>query len=191
MGKTVRVTKQVTVDGLVVPGPELPARVEQIQLLRGHAELRGVGQPEDKFRFGPSHGRAVFGGDFVERIKHEVGLDLEVISGSEEARLVHLAVVRRIPLGNRTWLLADLGGGSVEVSLVDQYGTYWSESHTMGSVRLLEELTEAGADPGETVVTYCQVGLRASVTYMIARMLDYETRFFDGSWRPGDFEKLK
>ncbi|MFH1762766.1 MAG: rhodanese-like domain-containing protein, partial [Gemmatimonadota bacterium] len=41
----------------------------------------------------------------------------------------------------------------------------------------------AGADPGDTVVTYCQVGLRASVTYMIARMLGYETRFFDGSWR--------
>jgi exopolyphosphatase/guanosine-5'-triphosphate,3'-diphosphate pyrophosphatase len=85
---------------------------------------------------------------FVARILDESGLHLEIISGSEEARLVHLAVAKRIPLGNRTWLLVDLGGGSVEVSLVDQNGTYWSESHTMGSVRLLEELTEAGADPG-------------------------------------------
>lgn len=85
---------------------------------------------------------------FVGRVLDESGLRLEAISGSEEARLVHLAVARRIPLGNRTWLLVDLGGGSVEVSLVDQNGTYWSESHTMGSVRLLEELTEAGADPG-------------------------------------------
>jgi thiosulfate/3-mercaptopyruvate sulfurtransferase len=40
----------------------------------------------------------------------------------------------------------------------------------------------AGADPGDTVVTYCQAGLRASVTYMIARMLGYDTRIFDGSW---------
>jgi exopolyphosphatase/guanosine-5'-triphosphate,3'-diphosphate pyrophosphatase len=85
---------------------------------------------------------------FIARVLDESGLRLEAISGSEEARLVHLAVARRIPLGNRTWLLVDLGGGSVEVSLVDQNGTYWSESHTMGSVRLLEELTEAGADPG-------------------------------------------
>jgi exopolyphosphatase/guanosine-5'-triphosphate,3'-diphosphate pyrophosphatase len=85
---------------------------------------------------------------FVARVLDESGLRLEVISGSEEARLVHLAVSRKIPLGNRTWLLVDLGGGSVEVSLVDQNGTYWSESHTMGSVRLLEELTGAGADPG-------------------------------------------
>ena len=85
---------------------------------------------------------------FIARVLDESGLRLEAISGSEEARLVHLAVARRVPLGNRTWLLVDLGGGSVEVSLVDQNGTYWSESHTMGSVRLLEELTEAGTDPG-------------------------------------------
>jgi len=86
--------------------------------------------------------------EFIARILDETGLRIEAISGSEEARLVHLAVARRVPLGNRMWLLADLGGGSVEVSLVDQHGTYWSESHTMGSVRLLEELTEAGTDPG-------------------------------------------
>ena len=88
------------------------------------------------------------GDEFVKRIKNEAGLKLEVISGSEEARLVHTAVATRIPLGDRKWLLVDLGGGSVEVSLVDQTGSYWSESHTMGSVRLLEELTGAGADPG-------------------------------------------
>jgi exopolyphosphatase/guanosine-5'-triphosphate,3'-diphosphate pyrophosphatase len=85
---------------------------------------------------------------FIARIREESGLELETISGREEARLVHLAVAARVPLGSRKWLLVDLGGGSVEVSLVDEHGAYWSESHTMGSVRLLEELTEAGADPG-------------------------------------------
>jgi exopolyphosphatase/guanosine-5'-triphosphate,3'-diphosphate pyrophosphatase len=85
---------------------------------------------------------------FIERIARETGLRFEVISGSEEARLVHTAVTRVLPLGSRSWLLVDLGGGSVEVSLVDQHGSHWSESHTMGSVRLLEELTEAGAAPG-------------------------------------------
>jgi exopolyphosphatase/guanosine-5'-triphosphate,3'-diphosphate pyrophosphatase len=88
------------------------------------------------------------GDEFVERVAAECGIELDVISGSEEARLVHRAVASRIALGTRHWLLVDLGGGSVEVSLVDQGGTVWSESHTMGSVRLLEELTEAGADPG-------------------------------------------
>jgi len=44
---------------------------------------------------------------------------------------VHLAVANRLPLGRRRWLLVDLGGGSVEVSLVDRGGAIWSESHTM------------------------------------------------------------
>lgn len=108
-------------------------------------------------KYGVAHARAVAtsavressnGDEFVDRVHRECGIELEVISGSEEARLVHLAVSRHVALGTRRWLLVDLGGGSVEVSVVDQNGTFWSESHTMGSVRLLEELTIAGGDPG-------------------------------------------
>lgn len=85
---------------------------------------------------------------FVARVRDEAGLEIEVIGGPEEARLVYLAVAGAMPLGRECWLLADLGGGSVEVSLVDDAGIRWSESHTMGSVRLLEELAGAGEEPG-------------------------------------------
>jgi exopolyphosphatase / guanosine-5'-triphosphate,3'-diphosphate pyrophosphatase len=85
---------------------------------------------------------------FVERVRDQVGLELEVISGSEEARLVHAAVRRAVPLAGGEWIVVDVGGGSVEVLLVDDAGIRWSESHTMGSVRLLEELSEAGEEPG-------------------------------------------
>ena len=88
------------------------------------------------------------GAEFVERVRAEAGIELEAITGGEEARLVHQAVRAQHPLGERRWLLMDLGGGSVEVSLVDGSGTLWSESHTMGSVRLLEELAVSGEEPG-------------------------------------------
>lgn len=84
----------------------------------------------------------------LERIAREAEIDLEVITGTEEARLVHTAVASRVDLGGGQWILADLGGGSVEVSLVDDAGVLWSESHTMGSVRLLEELSDSEHDPG-------------------------------------------
>jgi exopolyphosphatase / guanosine-5'-triphosphate,3'-diphosphate pyrophosphatase len=87
------------------------------------------------------------GMELVERLREDTGIELEMISGSEEARLVHLAVASRVDLTRGQWILADLGGGSVEVSLVDDMGMLWSESHTMGSVRLLEELSEAQTDP--------------------------------------------
>lgn len=88
------------------------------------------------------------GEEFLARLQRETGIELEVIGGSDEARLVYLAVRRLVPLAGREWILVDLGGGSVEVSLVDDAGILWSESHTMGSVRLLEELSEVGQEPG-------------------------------------------
>ncbi|HCK90564.1 MAG TPA: sulfurtransferase, partial [Gemmatimonadetes bacterium] len=39
------------------------------------------------------------------------------------------------------------------------------------------------AEEGDTVVAYCMVGWRASFTYFAARLLGYETKFYDGSWR--------
>jgi exopolyphosphatase / guanosine-5'-triphosphate,3'-diphosphate pyrophosphatase len=88
------------------------------------------------------------GEEFLARVRGEAGIELEVITGSEEARLVYLAVRHRVPFGDDAWMSVDLGGGSVEVSLVDATGILWSESHVMGSVRLLEELSVAGEEPG-------------------------------------------
>ncbi len=85
---------------------------------------------------------------FIERVRAATGIEIEIITGAEEVRLVHQAVRSRIPLGEDRWILVDLGGGSVEVSLVDDRDVHWSVSHGMGSVRLLEELQVAGDEPG-------------------------------------------
>ena len=80
---------------------------------------------------------------FLDRVRTEAGIDLEPISGAEEARLIHLAVRRRVDLSRGRWILVDLGGGSVEVSLVSDAGILWSESYRIGTVRLLETLATA------------------------------------------------
>ncbi len=41
----------------------------------------------------------------------------------------------------------------------------------------------AGAEPGETVVTYCHIGQQASLLYLAARRLGYEARMYDGSFQ--------
>jgi exopolyphosphatase/guanosine-5'-triphosphate,3'-diphosphate pyrophosphatase len=88
------------------------------------------------------------GSEFVARVFEESGISVETITGTEEARLVWLAVSSRLRLADEKWILVDLGGGSVEVSLVDNSGTIWSQSHTMGSVRLLTELSGVADTPG-------------------------------------------
>ncbi|HPR64464.1 MAG TPA: Ppx/GppA phosphatase family protein [Thermoanaerobaculia bacterium] len=86
------------------------------------------------------------GAEFCERVHEELGWSIDIISGSEEARLAHLAIASVISLGQARWFHADLGGGSVEVSVMDGTGIHWSESHTMGSVRLLEVLADPNDD---------------------------------------------
>jgi thiosulfate/3-mercaptopyruvate sulfurtransferase len=41
----------------------------------------------------------------------------------------------------------------------------------------------AGAEPGDTIVSYCQIGMRASYNYLIARHLGYDVKFYDQSWQ--------
>jgi exopolyphosphatase/guanosine-5'-triphosphate,3'-diphosphate pyrophosphatase len=112
---------------------------------------------------------------FLRRVHKEAGLKLEVISGSEEARLVHRAVRQRVDLSRGRWLLADLGGGSVEVTLADASGVFWTESHTMGSVRLLEELQEGGGAPGrfQRLLTEYVETLRLSSAFLEAPIAGY------------------
>lgn len=54
-------------------------------------------------------------------------------------------------------------------------------SRFLGDEQLRARLTAAGASPGKPVVSYCMVGLRASVVYFVARHLGLDARLYDGS----------
>jgi exopolyphosphatase / guanosine-5'-triphosphate,3'-diphosphate pyrophosphatase len=77
------------------------------------------------------------GSEVRRRIADACGLEVEAITGSEEARLVWLAVRTRLPQTNRRWYLADLGGGSLEIVRSEGDRIGWSESYPIGTVRLL------------------------------------------------------
>ncbi len=87
--------------------------------------------------------------DFVRQVREASGLRLEVIAGSEEIRLVHAAVRRHLALGKDTWVLVELGGGSVEIALADESRVSWSETHAMGAVRLMEMFVRGNSEPKE------------------------------------------
>jgi exopolyphosphatase / guanosine-5'-triphosphate,3'-diphosphate pyrophosphatase len=91
------------------------------------------------------------GAELVERVWRECGIRIETITGAEEAHLVWLAVRGRIDFGDSEWVLVDLGGGSVEISLVAGEEVRWSESHPLGTVRLLEELGDLTAESPDRV----------------------------------------
>jgi exopolyphosphatase / guanosine-5'-triphosphate,3'-diphosphate pyrophosphatase len=81
--------------------------------------------------------------ELLERVRG-VGIELEAIDGTEEARLVKLAVAHKIPLGQKRALLCDLGGGSLELTEVNHDEVRYSTSLRIGTVRMLESFLENG-----------------------------------------------
>jgi len=81
----------------------------------------------------------------IHRIARATGIELNAIGAEEEARLVYLAVASRVDLKDKRALLIDIGGGSVEIVVVDKEQIVATDSFRMGAVRLLEELSDSKA----------------------------------------------
>jgi len=79
---------------------------------------------------------------FVEWVKSETGWNVEVISGLEEGRLIHLGVVSNERGARGKCLMIDLGGGSCEVTLSDQGRIREMVSLPLGAVRLQQEFLQ-------------------------------------------------
>lgn len=75
--------------------------------------------------------------EIVERVREETGLELEVLSGREEARLICLGVLARRPRNARS-LVLDVGGGSTEIGLGLGREPESLHSVAIGAVRLSE-----------------------------------------------------
>ena len=103
--------------------------------------------------------RAVNGRRFVERVRQETGIALEIISPEEEARLAMLGCHRLLEPGDGPALIFDIGGGSTELILVDTDGEgvpkikcWWSAP--WGVVSLTESEGRHFADPDERLAAY-------------------------------------
>jgi exopolyphosphatase/guanosine-5'-triphosphate,3'-diphosphate pyrophosphatase len=89
---------------------------------------------------------------FQAWVKAETGWNLEIISGLEEGRLIHLGVMSGGEsgpgVGGRV-LLIDLGGGSCEITLSEHKRIKETISVPLGAVRLTEEFLSADPAPAE------------------------------------------
>ncbi len=79
---------------------------------------------------------AINGGDFLVRVRRELGLLVRVVSAREEARLIYLGVRHAIELGNQPNFIMDVGGGSVEFIVADGTKPQLLESRKLGAARM-------------------------------------------------------
>lgn len=76
---------------------------------------------------------------FVDLIKEKVGLQICVLSGEEEASLIHKGVSEYIDLDSDTGLIMDIGGGSIEFILANKDEVKWLKSFELGGQRLIDQ----------------------------------------------------
>ena len=86
---------------------------------------------------------------FQAWVKAETGWNMEIISGLEEGRLIHLGVTGAEPGAAGRVLLVDLGGGSCEITLSERKRIKETISLPLGAVRLTEEFLPTDPAPAE------------------------------------------
>ena len=114
--------------------------------------------------FGTAALRTASNGEaFISRIKDETGIDVKLIQGDEEARLIHLGVIKAVPLNNENGLIMDIGGGSVEFIIANGEGVIWAQSFPIGVSVLFREFHESDpitSSEIETVEEYLESTLQ-------------------------------
>lgn len=77
-------------------------------------------------------------GIILSKIKEETGINIEVISGSDEASFIYQNHIAENLNSNESYLYVDVGGGSTELTFFSDGKLIFKESFNIGTIRLLK-----------------------------------------------------
>jgi exopolyphosphatase/guanosine-5'-triphosphate,3'-diphosphate pyrophosphatase len=98
--------------------------------------------------------------EFVRRARDEIGVVVDVVSGAEEARLIHLGVIQTLPVFDERILVVDIGGGSTEFAVGEGSDVELARSLKLGAIRLTDRFFPDGRVRGKAV-TACRDYVRS------------------------------
>lgn len=78
------------------------------------------------------------GEQIIRRIRHETGIDIEIISGSDEAAFIYENHVAENLDKDHSYLYIDVGGGSTELTFFSNNKLVFKDSYNIGTIRLLK-----------------------------------------------------
>ncbi len=123
-------------EGRSLPETNIQTALQTLSKFKRLAESHGV---EEIMAAATSAVReAENGGDLIRAAQRELGLRVRVISGTEEARLIHVAAAYAAGLGRHPAVVIDIGGGSTEITLGTAARAEFGRSFKLGVLRLAE-----------------------------------------------------
>src|SRR4051794_9268104 len=127
-------------DGRALTPEAMHAALQVLSKFRRLAESHGV---EQLVAVATSAVReAENGGEFLKAITAHTGIRAKVISGTEEARLIHLAAAYGIGTPGEISVAVDIGGGSVEITRGTGESVDRGRSFKLGVIRLTERFVK-------------------------------------------------
>lgn len=88
---------------------------------------------------------------FIRRVRNELDINVEIISGAEEGRLIYLGVIHALPLNGKRTLVIDIGGGSTETIIGLDGKTEYIHSEKIGAIRLTKLCCDSGVYDKDTL----------------------------------------
>lgn len=80
------------------------------------------------------------GNKIIALIKKETGLNIEIISGKEEAQIIYATHIEKLLENDSAFLYVDVGGGSLEITLFNKGIARESKSFNIGTIRILNNI---------------------------------------------------
>ncbi|MBU6250171.1 MAG: Ppx/GppA family phosphatase [Cyanobacteria bacterium REEB417] len=113
------------------------------------------------------------GREFLSTVQEQLGLEVDLVSGPEEARLIYLGVLSGMSFGEQPHLIIDIGGGSTELILADGRDARVLSSSRIGAVRLQREFCQSDPLPTERrsfLIAYIQGAMDPAVSQVKAAL---------------------
>lgn len=82
--------------------------------------------------------------EFLNYVKDNLGIEIKIVSGYEEARLIYLGVLQGLNVYDKKILLIDIGGGSTELLIGRRGKILYAASFKLGAVRLTQKFFSGG-----------------------------------------------
>jgi exopolyphosphatase/guanosine-5'-triphosphate,3'-diphosphate pyrophosphatase len=113
-------------------------------------------------------------------IQKNTGLEINIISGIEEAKFIYQGVKQAVPMDEKTYLLLDIGGGSNEIQIASMEKVYWRTSVDLGIARLLDKFRPS--DPLTTTnIEQINNYLEKEMNFLLPVVMKYHPEILIGS----------
>jgi exopolyphosphatase/guanosine-5'-triphosphate,3'-diphosphate pyrophosphatase len=116
----------------------------------------------------------------IDRAWHEAGVHVEVISGVEEARLIHLGVLQAVAAYDKRLLLCDIGGGSTELLVGLRGDVLAARSLKLGHLRLTKRFFD-GTQTHPGALDACRRYVRSTLAPFAREVRQLEVEVAIGS----------